>query len=207
MNKINIIIEKLSSLKKYRIVLLLAGLMTVASTVVWSMNPASRKGPFGFGDPAPMVKHQMRDGSFSILYPENWSVFETPGGSHGDEEIVATVVVAGKFSGYVNIARQSFPQVAKDKYLEWGESRASENQNYKSVSVTELSNLNVSGFVHEYVWSSPDFGGKMIGNRCQDIYTFTSDFAYDLSFCALEKDWLSLKEYFSDMQRSFTVSP
>ena len=195
--------EKISPHMRLQALLVLMGILTLVSILVLIIFPATRKGPLGFGPPAPMVTFQAKDRNFSISYPENWSAFDTPQGSHGDNEIVAVILIAGQMGSNVTIARRSFPNGDISDVVAWGESRAAIQTNYTSISFSPLTDNELGGVVHEYT----GLGSSLynITRRCQDVYVFAKNTGYDLSFCLDEQDWESLEKIFIQMRQSFVI--
>lgn len=67
-------------LSKVQLGIIVIVILSFTTIIVLVLNPAARKGPFGFGLPAPMTTFKPKDNSYSILYPENWVARETPQG-------------------------------------------------------------------------------------------------------------------------------
>lgn len=197
--------ERFRSLPKRQIILLIAIICTFASIIILVVNPAARKGPLGFGPPAPMVTFQMSDDSFSISYPENWTVFETPQGNHGDHEVVAIILVAGHQIANVTVARQSISAGNINDVVNWGQARAAIHEGYKSSSVDPFTVNNLGGYIHEYSWSHASLFENSILSSCQDVYALKNNIGYSVSFCSSEKDWRSLEGTYTEMQQSFYV--
>lgn len=197
--------DKFHSLTKRQIIFLVATAWVFVSIVVWFMNPAARKGPLGFGPPASMVTFQMSDDSFSISYPQNWTVFETPNGSHGDQDVVAIILVAGHDLANITVARQSFPTGNIDNVVAWGKSRASTHQDHKSISINPFTDNNLDGYIYEYLWTHDSLVTNTITSICHDIYIFKNNTGYSLSFCSTDKDRLSLENTYEEMWQSFFV--
>jgi len=197
--------------KKHRIttikqlVLLIIAISTISSILILWLNPALRKGPAGFGPPAKMTNFQASDGSFSISYPENWTVFETPHGSHGDNEVIAVIIVAGRQGANLTMSRQSFPEGNINEVITWGQFRASKLQDYKSNSINPWVGNGEEGYINEYTWAQYNILGNAMFSHCQDTYIYKNNIGYSLSFCASEKDWNDLESYFTEMQNSFSI--
>ena len=189
------LLNKLRLLSKPRLGVLVIGIVCVASVLVFVLNPATRKGPLGFGPPAAMVMFTASDNSYSILYPGNWIARETPQGSQGDPDIIAVIVVSGQQHAIVNIARKSFPNGNIDQAISWGLSRASERIGYSHLQL-EATAWNNNYYVQEYTWGD----SPLI--RCQDLYAYEQLYEYTLTFCSDDSHWLSLKDYFLTMMQS-----
>ncbi len=192
------ILSKIRLLSKGQLGIIVIVTLCVTSILGLMLNPAARKGPFGFGPPAPMTTFKASDNSYSILYPENWVARETPQGSQDDSKIIAVIVVSGQQYGIVNIARESFPDGNVDQVIEWGQSRAAEHINYAPFPL-EAAAGNTNNYVQEYTW------GNSTLKRCQDLYVYASDNGYAVSFCSYDSKWSYLESYFLTMMQSFSV--
>jgi len=191
------------SIGRNQLIMLIAILWIASSVIIWLVFPTARKGPLGFGPPAEMTTFQAKDGKYTISYPANWSAFDLEG-SHGDHEVIATILVAGKSLANVTIARKSFPNGTVNDVSDWGKSRATQHDDYLVVSFLPLNDSDLNGFTHTYKWSSPTLNNKVI-RYCQDNYILADDFGYDLSFCSKEKDWSFLESTYLEMMQSFSV--
>src|SRR6266508_5202403 len=198
------LLQRIKSMKKHHVILLVATAWVLMSVLILLINPAARKGPLSFGPPAPMKSFQAKNGSYSISYPANWVVGETPQGSHGDDEVVAVILVSGRQSANIAIARRTFPNANTNDVVTWGQARATRNTGYAPVSSEPWSNGKLKGLIHEYTWSSSS-SYEIITRYCQDVYVLSNNIGYTLSFCSQEQDWLSLKCYFFEMRDSFSV--
>ena len=183
--------------------LIIIVVLTLMSTLVLVFNYASRKGPLGFGPPAPMKMYLMKDKSFSIMYPGNWVVFETPQGSHGDDDVVAIILVSGRSAANVTIARRSFINGDIHDVLVWGQLRAASNIDYIPASLDPLVDNKLGGFTQDYTWRGPYQND--VTRHCQDMYVFKNEVGYTLSFCSQEQDWVSLEDFYIQMWQSFTI--
>jgi hypothetical protein len=198
-------IGKIRNLTKLQLIILFVILLTIVSIIDLWMNPAHRKGLAGFGPPAKMTSYQAKDGSFSISYPENWTVIETPQGSHGDKEIVTVIIVAGHQIANITMARQSFVQGNIDEVVDWGQLRAASLYGYKSISLDPVTSNGYDGYLHEYSFSNQSAWSGMEFSHCQDLYLYENNTGYSLAFCSSEKDWPDLLSYYVEMQNSFSM--
>lgn len=199
------LIDKNRKLTIIQLLLLIIFLSTIISILILWLNPVFRKGPAGFGPPSKMTNFQASDGSFSISYPENWTVFETPDGNHGDKEVISAILVAGHQIANLTMARQSFPEGNIDSLISWGQSRASKHDAYSSNSINPWKGINEAGFVNDYLWAQYNFLGTAIFSHCQDVYILKNEIGYSLAFCSSEKDWQDLEKYYVEMQNSFLI--
>lgn len=190
-------------LNKTQVRILMIAIWIIISALVILIFPTVRKGPLSFGPPAPMTTFQMSDGSFSISYPSNWVVFEQPQGSHNDKDVIATIIVSGRISATVKIARKSFQTDDFDVVFQWGQSRIPQDVLWLTQGQLSSPGSKLNGFIQEYQWpKSVDEKPQM---RCQDTYFLENNSGYILSFCSQEKDWPALVEYFIKMQQSFSI--
>lgn len=102
-------IKQLHSLSPRQKTYIFLILIFVVSLVIMFFSQKSRTGPFGIGLPAETQIFVARQGGFSIKYPQSWVAFETPQGSHGDEDVIAVILVPGRSFPQVYIARHFFP--------------------------------------------------------------------------------------------------
>lgn len=183
--------------------IIIATIWIVLSILVWSLIPASRKGPMGFGPPASMTIFKASDGSFSILSPANWVAFNLPQGYHGDKEIVASIAVSGREFAIINIAHKLFPDGKVNDVVDWGQSRAARSIDYVPTPLIPLSDSELTGFVQDYKWLHSSYDKILM--HCQDVYVLANNDGYALSFCSKEEDWTSLKDIYIEMQQSFSI--
>ncbi len=199
-----VIFEKLRSITRSQAIFLALTVLCMISFLVLFIDPSTRKGPLGFGPPAPMILFQMKDKSFTLLYPENWVAAETPQGNHGDIEIIAVIIVSGKQMANITIARKPFPTGNISNVVNWGQSRAAMHTDHNILSFKPLSDNNLDGLIQEYTWGSPSFN-KNVTSHCQDVYIFHNADGYALSFCALQQDWPSLMNVYAQIRQSFSI--
>lgn len=138
----------------------------------------------------------------SILYPDYWSASETPFGSHGDDNALASIVPPS-ISGVPRILIAKFPSQDADinSVSAWGRSRVRYKLGFYQLPVykdkTELiaySDYFLTGYVL--------FGVRRI--RCEDLYMINANNGYSFSFCAWESDWNTYLQLFRTMQVSIT---
>jgi hypothetical protein len=196
-------IYRIKSLFKKHIIFIGIVLYVLISIAILILNPTTRKGPLGFGSPAQMKTFQAVDGTFSLLYPSNWTVFDTPHGSRGDDEIVAVIIVAGHQLSNVTIARRTFVTNDINDVLKWGQDRAKSHPEYESLSLESLKINKSIYFVQKYQWLSYGLFSDVI--HCEDEYFLVDQSGYDLSFCSKQSDWSMLEKVFHEMRISFFV--
>ena len=199
------LIKIIRNLTKWQRIFLVVIFWQIVSALMFLMYPAFRRGPMGFGPPADMTIFRASDGSFSISYPENWTVFETPDGNHGDDEVIAHILVAGHQMANVTIARRSFPRGDLGQVVAWGQLRAARLADYKSISLNPVTINGHDDYLREYSWSHLMIWGDKEFSHCQDEYIFDHDTGYSLSFCSSEADSAVLQSYYAKMQQSFSV--
>jgi hypothetical protein len=195
-------------LSKKQVLIIIIAISSIVSVLILLLNSAVRRGQFGFGNPIPMVTFALHDGSFSILYPQNWVAMETPQGSHGDIEIVAAIVVSGQAHAGVEIARNSFPDGNLSQVIAWGESRAASCLEFSPFFPLETLDDNSAGYILEYSCTYSDLSFFEKGEtkfRYQDFYVYSNNIGYALSFFAPDTQWSDLEEYFLAMEKSFYV--
>jgi hypothetical protein len=179
-------------------------LIFVISLVIILFFPESRTGPLGLGLPAETRVFMAKQGGFSITYPQSWVTFETPQGSHGDEDVIAVILVPGRSFPQVYIARHFFSEGNISQVTAWGKIRARKRSGYVEVSVSDLSTPHLQGVIREYLWyESTPFSHIEI--RCKDWYVLKHNMGYDLSFCAESKDWQQFDGVVNEMVKSFMI--
>lgn len=198
------LLARIASLGRLQLILLVLTIWTLVSVLVLIFVPAARKGPLGFGSPAPLKALASKELGFSVSYPGNWTAFETPQGNHGDREVVAVILVAGKVGAYVTIAHRPFLNANIDDVVEWGHSRATSHPGYSLISLRRITGEKAGGVAEEYVWFSNAQYRQYI--HCLDRYVLFKNGGYVLSFCSTERDWLSLAGIFEQMAESFVAS-
>jgi hypothetical protein len=178
--------------------------IVVISLVIMVFSQESMTGPFGLGLPAKTRVFLANREGFSIQYPQSWAAFETPQGSHGDEEVIAVILVPGRSFPQVYIARHFSPVSDISQVIAWGEIRARTRNGYLAVSVTNFNTPYLQGIMREYLWYDITLFGQL-EIRCKDWYSLKGNGGYDLSFCAESKDWQQFDAVLGEMVKSFMI--
>jgi len=197
--------ERVKSLKISHAIIIIIVIYNLVAICVWIMNPSAPNALFSLGLPAPMKTLTAKHALFSLAYPQTWTAFETPQGSHGDKETVASISRTGRSLPQVTIARRQFQENEGIKEVAiWGQIRAQNETNYTFISIEGLDSDNYKGILHEYSWGNTT-PIEMYLRHCEDWYVFSGNTGYSLSFCVDDKDWLYVKEVFQEMIQSFTI--
>jgi len=190
-----------SSSSRSRLAIALASLIFVALVITiqyFQLSSHETQQPFD------MVVFEAKRAGFTIRFPENWTAMETPQGAHGDQEIVAVLLPAGRSFPQLYVARNTFSNPNMDAVASWGESRAKLRNGYQEFSLFKLNTDYHTGLARDYSWENPTiFGLKVI--RCKDWYVLKESIGYDLSFCADQVDWSRYEPVFEKMIESFQI--
>jgi hypothetical protein len=183
-------------------ILVISLLVSIFGTLIF---PSWRTGFLGIGLPAPMKTFTGRYVNFSIDYPQSWVAHETPHGIHGDQEVIAEILVPGRSWPSVVIAHQTVLEEDIYQIATWGDTRAKKHSNYVATTLEPLNAPNFDGLLREYSWesSSPVFGVSNV--QCKDWYVLSTTSGYALSFCAEKKDWHQVDQVFQQMLMSFST--
>ena len=184
-----------------KLYILITTISIFLSFIILFSYPNSIKGPIGSNIPSKVVVFMADDKRFSFLYPSNWIASSLSGGNHGDDEIIAIVTASGYSMANVNIARHRFQNESISNIFEWGELRAKKNHEFSLISRSLINQIESI----EYTWTSPVlFSDLQVLSHCQDYYLQNKLDGYVVSYCAKEKNWLYLKSFFAEIQKSFS---
>ena len=165
------------------VVVLISCLISILQ-MIWK-----RPGPFGIGLPAPMEERQGPHFNFSIKLPKDWSLIETPDGSHGDKDIIAVILPSGRSFPQVIIYSREFPDEDRTQLLAWGENKADAKTGYKQISLTTFKTSRYSGEVRNYSLLIERTIPPPRAILCNQYQFFDENIGYILACCADEKDW------------------
>jgi hypothetical protein len=200
--KIKLKPEKLRKTRTIILLLLLALCLLPLLQIL--LFPSRRTGPFGIGLPSPMEQYSNQESGFSIVYPKSWVFNETPDGAHGDNEVIAVILVPGRSFPQVLIAHKSFPDKDLNQVAQWGQSRAKDKCECILNPLGKLETSNFRGIAQEYSWQVR----TMISTTtifCQDLYVLYNTDGYALSFCASQSYWPRVADVFNEMMNSFSI--
>lgn len=154
--------------------------------------------------PSPMVTYEGNHVPFVLQYPERWSLSETPKGNHGDKEVIAVINV---LVPTVVISRKTMESPNIDSAVAWGMERASRCENFLVTSQQGYETAFTTGVQLNYTCSLyiSAFSQEKETCPCRDYYTISETYAYQLTFCATEAQWIEVEEVFDTMIESFYI--
>jgi hypothetical protein len=180
--------------------------ITLISIIRPLFLPSLRFGPFGIGLPAPLKTYTGKYFSFSIKYPSNWIIFETPNGNHGDHEVIATVQVPGRSWPFLAIASRRFIDGNINQVSNWGYQRINNLTDLREVSLAPFTTTYYHGFVRDYLWTDNDPLFGQINVESKDYYILDDNKGYILSFSSEQEKWGDVDAIFLEMVNSFIVN-
>lgn len=204
----NIFILKSHRVNKWTIWAAFALSGCLISVLIILVNPSARTGPFGIGLPAKMEKFYIEQIPLAIDYPESWVPFETPGGNHGDLEVVATISVPGRSYPQVFFMVKQFPDGTLEQVAKWGEQRVYTKifkaQGYDFVQMDFGETYTSDGdkyLYRDYLWKQKSII-KEYTIHCLDNYFIIDDQGIIIRTCSEDEDWSVVQPVFNDMMQS-----
>jgi hypothetical protein len=170
--------------------------------LVWDIN--SNSGFFGLGLPSPMTQYTLIKQGLALEFPDSWGIHLTPQGNHGDEAVIALILVPDHSFPNIIIAENS-PYSNILSVAQWGEIRSQARaQSLSLIKTISLSTYNAQFFpamLYEYIFEAKTLFGT-IDIHCLDYYILYSGTGYAFSFCAYQKNWSEVLGTFNKMIQS-----
>ena len=152
-----------------------------------------------------MINYDKKQSSFSLSYPESWIVSETPNGNHGDQDVIATILVPGRSWPKIVIEKVVLPQGGLEGLAKYEEDKIHKEQIISQMTMDRFKTPNLDGLMRDYMWQTSSWWFRSIIIRCEDYYTIQDNYGYTLSFCAEKVQWAEVEKTFNEIIESFSV--
>jgi hypothetical protein len=189
--------KELTAISKNRLYLFIAFcIISLLSCLISILPSPERATILGFGIDAPMTQFVFEQDKFTINYPKSWNLHLTPDGNHGDNDVIALILVPLHSLPKITFFRKVFANDDLSNVINWREERLKDSNGYKFIAQSSFSFGNSPGENIEYTRNSKSLLGDAI-IRCKDVIFSQNSVGHIISFCAYASDWEKLENTFN----------